>query len=656
MKKRYSLICNIIFIFFIVISLSYKVEAASPISSYKGANGVEIRSYSQTFSSQEKLKMVYDELLNNTIGEEIKYLSHIELIDDYPYGKYTTGMYYRFYTGDTLSKDNYIQIYGCKNIKFTTLARVLSHEYGHHFTIYHAWMKEGKELESKDTGYYKLRNLGSYKKVENGEHSWAISEIAAEDYVQLFGSPTGKNSIVYRDIRDNANGLENNIGVYSSLEGFNSSPQENEEIPNAWNVNGLYDYWLNISKVKPKYSKPGTIPFLYLEDYNDGKYTFKWTKSIDDNTENMEYTTLIEDGDLPNIWFGKRTTTDSIGRDFITGKYKEDGIIYSDNIKSNIFRVKVNAKDKDGNLVSSNIVSIDKNNPQKSIAHIPNRIEGKNRYDTSSEISKNGWVGNSQYVILVSGENFPDALSAVPYAKKYNAPILLIEKNYIDKSIESELKRLKPSNAIIVGGRGSISQNIENKIKSMGMTTKRIWGNDRYETSLEVLKDFGNFKEVIITSGENFPDALSASSVAATKGIPIILSSKAGLEEDIIEYLKEKEVEKAYIVGGEKIITPLLERSLSIDSERIYGKDRYETNLLLLDRFEKDLDFNKVYLASGQNFPDALSGSAYAALSKSPLVLSNNSNLKYLKNKGISLNAITVLGGENSIPTMNLLQ
>ncbi len=59
------------------------------------------------------------------------------------------------------------------------------------------------------------------------------------------------------------------------------------------------------------------------------------------------------------------------------------------------------------------------------------KISGINRYATSAQIALDGW-NRTYYAILVSGNNFPDALSAVPLTKKYfNAPILLTETNSI---------------------------------------------------------------------------------------------------------------------------------------------------------------------------------------------------------------------------------
>lgn len=53
--------------------------------SYEGELGIEIRSYSPNWQG-EKLRKVYEELLNNTYGEEIHYLSTINLHPNNPHG------------------------------------------------------------------------------------------------------------------------------------------------------------------------------------------------------------------------------------------------------------------------------------------------------------------------------------------------------------------------------------------------------------------------------------------------------------------------------------------------------------------------------------------------------------------------------------------
>lgn len=173
-----------------------------------------------------------------------------------------------------------------------------------------------------------------------------------------------------------------------------------------------------------------------------------------------------------------------------------------------------------------------------------NRLSGKDRYKTSIAIAKEGWK-SSDYAILATGNNFPDALSAAPLAKKYNAPILLTEQQNLNDDVKSELKRLNVKNVFIIGSSGVVSNSIEKELNSMNVKTERIYGKDRYETSIEVAKRIGTNNGIIVATGENFPDALSIAPVAYKKSMPIILTQKNSLPQEVESFLNLKEYRKS---------------------------------------------------------------------------------------------------------------
>ncbi len=113
------------------------------------------------------------------------------------------------------------------------------------------------------------------------------------------------------------------------------------------------------------------------------------------------------------------------------------------------------------------------------------RISGVNRYETNANISKEFTKEGIDTIILASGENYADALSAVPLASKNQCPILLAESNSINSFTINEIKRLNPNKIIVIGGEGAISQKVCNDIKktNQSIVFERIGGKDRYETS-----------------------------------------------------------------------------------------------------------------------------------------------------------------------------
>lgn len=169
------------------------------------------------------------------------------------------------------------------------------------------------------------------------------------------------------------------------------------------------------------------------------------------------------------------------------------------------------------------------------------RIGGKDRYETAilvgEEVRKVS--GNNSKGILVDGTNFPDAVVMCSIASKEGIPILLTEPRKLNENTENIIDKWKIDNIIIGGGESSISKNIENKLKEK-ISIKRISGINRYETSVNVAKTINGINnKFIIVNGENFPDAIVASSYAVQKNYPILLSRENLLPKIVKEYLNK---------------------------------------------------------------------------------------------------------------------
>lgn len=278
------------------------------------------------------------------------------------------------------------------------------------------------------------------------------------------------------------------------------------------------------------------------------------------------------------------------------------------------------------------------------------RIYGDSKYETSAKISSYGFE-KSKYAILVNGEDFADGLSASPLAKKYDAPLLITPSQKIDNSIKSELQRLEVKNVIIVGGNGAVSNSVEDEIKSLGISTTRISGKDRYDTSLEVAKEIGCSNGAFIAVGDNYADALSASSIAGIKQMPILLTPKDKLPDKTYSFIKENNANKNYILGSPLIISENIDYSLK-NTLRIYGIDRYATNLSIIDEFSDVLDISNTYIASGQNFHDALCVSSLASKNNGAVILGPIKSLdcsNFLIYNNDKIKNLIIVGDENVI-------
>ena len=114
---------------------------------------------------------------------------------------------------------------------------------------------------------------------------------------------------------------------------------------------------------------------------------------------------------------------------------------------------------------------------------------------------------------------------------------------------------------ILIGGEAALSADIEKEIERMGQVPIRLQGANRYETSVVLAKTFDS-DIVFIASGEDFPDALSVSSLASQYKAPILLSSKKSLPPSVEYYLRQNPPKEIVLVGGEAALSKNIESQL----------------------------------------------------------------------------------------------
>lgn len=276
------------------------------------------------------------------------------------------------------------------------------------------------------------------------------------------------------------------------------------------------------------------------------------------------------------------------------------------------------------------------------------RTAGNNRYQTSAYLSKIFSSETTNTVIITSGENFPDALTATALAGAYSAPILLTEKSQLSTDVINRIREIKPEFAFIIGGEASVSIGIEDKLDEMGLSVARIAGVDRYKTANKIASamiDKKGASFVFIVNGRNFADALSISAVAYREKAIILLSdgnSLPGNQLDILEGLHD-----IVIVGGESAVSKDLENFLKNQRNnvlRISGNDRFETAFNFATFSTEDPKyknqnvnlepFNKIFstnvcpiFVNGLNFADALSAAPWGANENSAIYLTPSNTL-----------------------------
>ena len=263
-------------------------------------------------------------------------------------------------------------------------------------------------------------------------------------------------------------------------------------------------------------------------------------------------------------------------------------------------------------------------------------IKGNNRFSTATEISKMNYATGGT-VVLVNGNAVADGIAATPLAASENASILLANADNLPKETADRMKEIAPQKVIIVGGENAVSKALEAKIANdYAVEVQRIAGKDRYATSFEIAKALvesgAEIKTAYIVSGMGEADALSVASKAGADKQPIILTGKDSIAPEMYAWLKEQNLEDAYFIGGNKVISDSVINSVNeittndVTANRIAGNNREETNAKVIEKLYTG-GFSNVYAAKSNVLVDALSAGPMAAQRNCPVVLVNSRGL-----------------------------
>ncbi|ALS76302.1 hypothetical protein AUC31_14350 [Planococcus rifietoensis] len=177
------------------------------------------------------------------------------------------------------------------------------------------------------------------------------------------------------------------------------------------------------------------------------------------------------------------------------------------------------------------------------------RISGADRFETAAKIAEK--FGKSESAIVVSGTNFPDALSVASYAGSEGTPILLSRTDSVPNATKAALVKLGVENSLIIGGTGAISEKAASELPN----SFRISGADRYKTSLEVAKYFGNPTDTVyVATGKSYADALAGGALAAKDDTGVYLVGKS-VPAELGEHLQKNGVEYVKVIGGSQAVS-----------------------------------------------------------------------------------------------------
>ncbi len=320
---------------------------------------------------------------------------------------------------------------------------------------------------------------------------------------------------------------------------------------------------------------------------------------------------------------------------------------------------------------------------------------------------------NVEGIFLARGDDYADALCGVPLAYKKDMPILLTQSNSLNADLKKQITAYVKESKVtyfeinVLGGEVAVSPAVVNEIiyhletEFAGLDVKqyRYGGADRFATSVAIAKEllgktYNGDVNAIFANGRNFPDALAAAPYAAMAyeetPTPILLVEPDSIPATIKTYLTTNYnsddkwgigdiADTAVVAGGpaavsEKVISDLYalrcryggkdnkvfdDATTAKDITRVWGADRYETAVELAKYYEHadrlNLDVTDYYVATGENFADALTGAWLAANDETGILLVKPNAVPAkvadkIRDKGLDL---YILGGENAVTRHN---
>jgi len=174
----------------------------------------------------------------------------------------------------------------------------------------------------------------------------------------------------------------------------------------------------------------------------------------------------------------------------------------------------------------------------------------------------------------------------------------------------------------------------------------RIYGDDRYETAVEISKETWDTADtVVIATGQDYPDALAGAPLAYAKEAPILLTRSSDLPRVTENEINRLGARKAVILGGTTAVEHKVERQLQdagLTTERLAGDNRYSTAVEIYEKLQGKIDTDEVILASGTRHIDALQVGPYAAYEEKPILLTRENELVPEASNAIFNNISTV--------------
>jgi putative cell wall-binding protein len=191
----------------------------------------------------------------------------------------------------------------------------------------------------------------------------------------------------------------------------------------------------------------------------------------------------------------------------------------------------------------------------ESLGYQVTRYQGADRYATAVAVADA--LGDPGTVMLATGLNFPDANAAGVAAAKAGGVVLLTAGPMLPAATSAYLSA-HATTVYAIGGPAAVAD----------PDATALAGSDRYATAVEVAEQFfSNPSTLGVSTGMNFPDALSGGALLASVGAPMLLTETTTLPNSVATYLKSVHatVNTAHVFGGTAAVSDSVQTSIQAD-------------------------------------------------------------------------------------------
>lgn len=234
------------------------------------------------------------------------------------------------------------------------------------------------------------------------------------------------------------------------------------------------------------------------------------------------------------------------------------------------------------------------------------RLGGLDRYATAALVAERvrseGRAGST--VLLTTGENFPDAVSAGGWVG--DGVVLLTRRTSVPTVTLDVLRQSWVRDVVVIGGPSVVDEAVLDQVRALGRNVTRVWGLDRYATSLAVSAESvaaDSVSTVWVAPGTVFADQLVAAAGARrTNGAFLIVPPSRALTSAAVTEIQR--------VAASGATLRVIDSGSLLGSVTVTGLIRVAHTA---DAYTNSIDTQStgstVIVASGENWPDALGGS-----------------------------------------------